>query len=299
MSRGEPLLADAYNHCLGMATTHYENFPVASRLLPRRLRRPVAAIYTFARTADDLADEGSDSAEQRLAGLAELDVKLRLTAAGQPPDEPMWVALADTMKGHDLQAEPFEELLAAFRQDCSKHRYADFGEVMSYCRLSANPVGHLMLSLLGVRGERARGYSDAVCSALQLINFLQDVRNDLLDRDRVYLPCDELQRFGVTEQHLAAGSDGPGVRRLMQFQAMRARRLLCAGSPLGTLLTGRAGLYMRTIVLGGERVLKAKLDPRARPLDRPVLKARDWGWMLGRAAWAGIAAGGSGAAARA
>ncbi len=182
-----------------------------------------------------------------------------------------------------LPVQLFRDLLSAFAQDVTKTRYEDFGEVMSYCRRSANPVGRLLLHLFRESDPRSLAYSDGICSALQLINFLQDIPIDY-GKGRIYLPADEMRRYGISEAQIAAGDTrGPWVP-FMRFQIERARRMLEAGAPLGRVLKGRIGLELRTIVLGGERILK-KLHRSDGDVfrHRPVLDKRDWFQMLARA----------------
>jgi squalene synthase HpnC len=275
----------AYAHCLRLARSHYENFPVASWLLPRRLRRPVAAIYAFARRADDWADEGDYSPEQRLAALDAMGAALRDIARGEPGEDPVFIALADSIRRHDLPLEPFHDLLDAFRQDVTQHRYADFGELMQYCRRSANPVGRLLLHLYRAAEPRNLAYSDAICSALQLTNFLQDLHQDYAENDRVYLPRDELRRFGVEESQLGRRENSPALQQLVRFQAQRAMQLLHSGAPLGRRLGGRAGFELRMIILGGNRILQY-VQRGQDPFSRPRLGRRDrlrmvWGALKG------------------
>jgi hydroxysqualene synthase len=272
-------LEQAYADCLSQARSHYENFPVASWLLPRALRRPIAVIYAFARTADDLADEGELTPEARLAGLRELETILNAIAAGDPQDTALGRALADTVTRHTLPLAPFHDLLSAFRQDVTTTRYADFGAVMDYCRRSANPVGRLLLHLLHVTDPRDLAYSDAICSALQLINFHQDLYPDYAERGRIYLPQDEMRRFGVTEEHLRDRRGDFALRRLMQLQYERAQRLLQSGAPLAKRLRGRFGYELRLTVLGAHRVLRQLLR-NDDLFARPRLGAADWAWML-------------------
>ncbi|WP_137718473.1 squalene synthase HpnC [Methylobacillus flagellatus] len=266
-----------------LARNHYENFPVASLLLPRRLREPIQLIYSFARQADDFADEGDLSNEERLQLLDGYRNELDRIKAGREPHTALFVALGETIEQHQLPLQPFYDLLSAFSQDVTKQRYADFGELMSYCRWSANPVGRLLLHLYGEATPRNIGMADAVCSSLQIINFLQDVNVDY-KKGRIYLPQDELKKYGIQEQQFADGTVTPQWRMLMEFQILRATRLLQSGAPLGVALPGRIGLEMRTIIAGGERILhklhKTRGDIFA---ERPVLQTRDWGYMLYRA----------------
>jgi len=263
-----------YRWCRQFSHNHYENFPVASLLLPGHLRDPIAAIYTFARTADDVADEGDAAESQRLEALDTMSAALQQTSAGQPPDEPMYYALADTLQRHQLPVELFENLLSAFRQDVTQRRYENFGQLMDYCRCSANPVGRLLLHLEKQASERNLALSDAICSALQLTNFLQDIAQDYAENGRIYLPQDEMQRFKVDENAIAECHNNPAVRSLIQFQIERASKLLRSGSLLGTALTGRFGLEVRAIILGGSRMLE-KLYHQDNPFGRPRLNRTD------------------------
>lgn len=265
-----------------MPVDHYENFPVASWLLPKRLREPVEAIYRFARTADDIADEGDAPAAARLQQLAGYRMALDRIERGETPDDPVFAPLAAAIRAHAIPLAPFRDLLSAFAQDVEKTRYANFGEVMDYCRRSANPVGRLMLHLYGDRDARHLAYSDAICSSLQLINFLQDIAVDYR-KGRVYLPQDELAAHRVSETQLAEG-DARGLWQMMMHkQIERARKLLQAGAPLGRAFKGRIGLELRVTILGGEAILrKLHADPGCVFHKRPVLSAKDWVIMLGR-----------------
>ncbi|WJW76657.1 squalene synthase HpnC [Thiohalobacter sp. IOR34] len=266
----------AYRHCQQLARRHYENFPVASLLLPPGLRRPLAAIYAFARRADDLADEGDAPVAERLAALDALQAALEACSRGQTLDDPLFVALGDCIRSHQLPLDPFTDLLDAFRQDLRQSRYTDFAELLDYCRRSANPVGRLVLLLSDNFLPQQVGYSDAICSALQLTNMLQDLGQDLDENDRLYLPQDELAEFGVTEAQLRERRDSPALRRLLQFQAERTRRLLHSGAPLGNQLGGRLGIQIRLTVLAADRILQRLLDPATPPFARPRLSRRDW-----------------------
>ena len=240
-----------YRWCREFSRSHYENFPVASLLLPGQLRDPIAAIYAFARTADDVADEGNATTSKRLESLDTMSAALQQIVAGQPPDEPMYHALADTVHRYQLPIDLFEHLLSAFRQDVTQKHYANFGQLIDYCRRSANPVGRLLLHLEKQASERNLALSDAICSALQLINFLQDIAQDYVENGRIYLPQDEMQRFGVDENAIARQHNDPAIRSLVQFQIERANKLLGSGSLLGKTLPGRFGLEVRAIILGG------------------------------------------------
>ncbi|GAB6041806.1 squalene synthase HpnC [Endothiovibrio diazotrophicus] len=276
-----PLFRDAYAACLRIARGHYENFPVASILLPRRLRGPVAAIYAFARAADDFADEGDAPAEARLRQLARWGEWLDGAVAGAPPDHPVFIALSEAIPRFDLPPRPFHDLLDAFRQDVTTRRYPTFEALLDYCRRSADPVGRLLLHLNGEASEENLAHSDAVCSALQLINFHQDVQQDYHEQGRIYLPQEEMARYGVSEADIAAERVTPEMGELMAFQIRRARELMLRGAPLGRALRGRFGVEIRLIVEGGLRVCR-RLE-EAPPFARPRLRRGDYLGMLGRA----------------
>ena len=263
-----------YQWCRQLAQSHYENFPVASRLLPGHLRDPVAAIYAFARTADDIADEGDVPRELRLHRLNEMETALDAVETGIINDSLLFQALADTINRYRLPVGLFRDLLSAFRQDVSKMRYTDFTEIMDYCRRSANPVGRLMLYLTGQLSENRLVMSDAVCSALQLINFLQDIDRDYREKHRIYIPQDELQHYAVSEQDIGQRRNSPGFKRLIHFQIQRAAELLRSGSPLGRQTGGRFGLELRAIILGGSRILE-KLRKQDDLFNRPRLNSAD------------------------
>lgn len=278
----------AYRHCLALARNHYENFPVASWALPRRLRGPVAAIYAFARTADDYADEpelpgeGPLDTATRHARLDAMAERLNAIGRGEAPDGPIFIALADTIRRFGLPLGLFHDLLSAFHQDVEKKRYADFGEVMDYCRRSANPVGRLLLYLFGAASTRNLALADGICSALQLINFMQDIGQDATENDRIYLPQDEMQRFGVSEEQIRRQRHSLQLGFLVDQQLDRAEKLLRAGCPLGIALRGRIGLELRLICEGGITVLH-RLRQRQDVFERPRLKWRDGLGILRRA----------------
>lgn len=268
---------------LALAQSHYENFPVASLLLPMRLRRPIGLIYAFARQADDFADEGELAPEQRLALLDGFRHELDRIAAHATPQTAFFQTLRRMIETHGLPLTPFYDLLDAFSQDVVKTRYANFGEVMDYCRRSANPIGRLLLHLYGQATPRNIGYADAICSALQIINFLQDVAIDYR-KDRIYFPQDEMQKYRIAEAQIARGDAGGMWWAFMQFEIERARKLLQSGAPLGKALKGRVGLEMRMIIAGGEIILRKLHQAHGDMFTRrPVLQARDWPYMFYKA----------------
>lgn len=268
---------------ISMTARHYENFPVASLLLPPQFRHPVALIYRFAREADDFADEGDFPDAHRLAQLGAFRQELLKLEAGLPPAIPWFEALGEIIRKHQLPIGAFRDLLSAFSQDVTQKRYTDYGELLDYCRRSANPVGRLLLALYGAATPQNLAYSDAICSSLQLINFLQDVAIDY-QKERIYLPQDEMARFGISERQIAAGDTGGNWSPFMAFQVERTRTLLQSGAPLGRILKGRLGLEMRMIIEGGARIL-AKIAAVNGDVyrQRPVLRWFDWPLMLSRA----------------
>jgi squalene synthase HpnC len=262
---------------------HYENFPVASLLVPASQREAVGVLYRFARTADDLADEGDAAPGERIAALQAYRSELDRIAQGLAPATALFEDVARIVHVNELPLAPFYDLLSAFSQDVVKTRYGDYEELLDYCARSANPVGRLMLHLFGHADPRSLAQSDAICSALQLINFWQDVRIDW-QKDRVYLPLDEMAHFGVTEAQIAAGLCDGAWRDLMGFQIDRSRSLMESGAPLGRRLPGRFGLEIRLTIRGGLAILD-KLEAANCDMfrHRPVLEWHDWPFLLLRA----------------
>lgn len=271
-----------------MSVDHYENFPVASLLLPARLRPAVEEIYAFARSADDFADEGRWSAAERLRLIDGYRDELDRIGRGLPATQPVMQRLAAQISAHRLPLSPFYDLLDAFAQDVVKDRYANFAELLDYCRRSANPIGRLLLHLFEAATPDNVARSDALCTALQLINHWQDVGIDLDKgaRGRIYLPQDELARFGVSESALRCRVASAEFRALMRFQVERARGLLEKGATLGRSLSGRIGLEIRAIVAGGQAILD-KIEAAGFDVfgHRPVLGAADWPRLFLRAAF--------------
>ncbi|MFC3110655.1 squalene synthase HpnC [Undibacterium arcticum] len=266
-----------------MAVDHYENFPVASILLPARLRPAVEAIYAFARSADDLADEGDATPAGRLAALDDYRLALDRIEHGRPADSPLFTALTQVIAQYRLPLQPFRDLLSAFSQDVVTTRYADFTSLLDYCRRSANPVGTLMLHLYDAASPQNLRDSDAICSALQLINFWQDVAIDW-QKQRIYVPQQDMRRYGVSETDIAAATSDHSWQALMRFEVERARILIESGAPLARRLPGRIGWELRLVIQGGLRILE-----RIEMVDydvfrrRPQLHANDWLRMAWRA----------------
>lgn len=267
-----------------MSVNHYENFPVASWLCPPRIRPAVQAIYWFARTADDLVDEGHAAVAERLAALNDYHADLQAVAHGREPSSRwpgVFEPLAVAMRRHALPLPLFEALLSAFEQDLTKNRYADREELLSYCRRSANPIGRLMLHLFGVRDDLSLAQSDSICTALQLINFWQDLSVDI-ERNRLYIPLADCQREAVAPGHLLEREHSRAVRRLIARMVQWSRQIMLEGAPLASRLPGRVGWELRLVVQGGLLVLDKIEAIEHRTVEhRPVVARRD----LPRLAW--------------
>ena len=250
-------LAAAYAHCGRLARSHYENFTIGSWLLPRRLRHDLAAVYAFARGADDLADEGPRSSRERLARLQEWEERL-LACARDPAeaDDPVFLALGHTIAHHDLPLAPLRDLLRAFRRDAAGETrvFATYADLLDYCRCSANPVGRLVLALFGERGATLADRADDICTALQLTNFWQDIAGDLA-RGRVYLPQEDLDRFAGSRAALAACEANAPFRRLLAFEVERTRALFRRGLVLAAMVNGRLRREVRIFAGGGLALL--------------------------------------------
>ena len=279
---------------------HYENFPVGSLLLPRRMRRHVAALYAFARTADDFADEGVAPADQRLRLLDGWQNRLRQAAGSAHPGDPpaagepadtveIFVALGASIRECGLPVSLFEDLLSAFRQDVTVTRYAAWSDALDYCRRSANPVGRLVLRIAGHDDGRMDEWSDCICTALQLANFWQDLKVDF-DRGRIYLPAEEQRAHGAREQDLRSGDVPLAWQQALASAAARTRTLFEAGRPLCDAVRGRLRYELRATWLGGMRILdhleRERFDvvhsrPTIGPLDAPWFAWRMLTWTTG------------------
>ena len=279
-------LAGAYAHCARIARGHYENFTIGSWLLPRRLRRDLAAVYAFARGADDLADEGADAGRlERLAVWEE-----RLLACARDParaDEPVFLALGHTIAARALPLEPFRDLLEAFRRDAAgeTRRFATFADLLGYCRCSANPVGRLVLALFGHRDAARQSRADDICTALQLTNFWQDVAGDL-DRGRVYLPEEDLARCPGSHEALATRRVNAGFRDLLAFEVPRTRALFERGLPLADMVGRRLRHEVRIFARGGLAIL-ARIEAAGYDafMRRPTLGRAELVRLVVRGLW--------------
>ena len=249
-----PTLAEAREYCAHLARSHYENFSVASWFLPRRLRQHFFNVYAYCRISDDLGDEVGDKA----ASLELLDQWQReLDACYEgSPKHPVFVALAETVRQFDIPKHEFSDLLTAFRQDQSITRFETFQDVLNYCHYSANPVGHLVLYLCGYRDAERQQFSDFTCTALQLANFWQDVSVDY-EKDRIYLPLEDLRRFEVSEDDIAQKRNTPAFRDLMKFEVERARDWFRQGLPLISMVDRELAIDLDLFSRGGLEILNA------------------------------------------
>lgn len=273
-----------------MSVDHYENFPVASVLLPKRLRQPIKHIYWFSRSADDLADEGNHSATWRLEQLQSYRDALKQIQSGHlhieapDPRHAIFTPLAPVIQEHKLPISLFSDLLTAFEQDVTVKRHLNYEELYYYCTHSANPVGRILLHLYNEQRPDSLSMSDAICTGLQLTNFWQDIAIDW-KKDRVYIPLDILSQFNLSEDYIAARSaqqptsatDNKHWLRMMQQQVEQTRQLLRSGMPLAARLPGRISLELRLIILGGLRILE-RLDEVDYDVftRRPTLTKADW-----------------------
>lgn len=291
-------LAVAYRQCTVLARKHYENFPVG-RFVRKEFAPHIHAIYAFARLADDLADEGYDlpydfgdgqprqlTSNERLRRLDQWEEALFYPEAF--PDHPVVVALTHTIAQCKLPLGLFLDLLSAFRQDVQKRRYENFAEVLDYCRRSANPIGRLVLLVHGIRDVPLLEESDAICTALQLTNFWQDLAIDIR-KDRIYLPRQEMEEFDVAESELRAGVATPGLRKLLALQVERTILLFARGEPLPQALPWPLSLEIRLTCLGGRKILEKIVDQQFDTLSRrPRLSSRDLAGLLTHALFDGM-----------
>lgn len=298
MSRWPEPLARAYEACEHLAQSHYENFPVASRLLPAPMRPHVAAVYAFARVADDVADEGTAPAAARQAQLAAWQRRLHdaVRADNRSPssasrDDLIVAALAHSIRSLDLPLSLFDDLLSAFGQDTTTTRYATWRDVFDYCRRSANPIGRLVLRIAGIRDERLDRSSDALCTALQLTNFWQDFGRDWR-AGRLYVPREVQEECGARESELASAIMPAAWSRAIEVCAETTTALFADGRAVCDGVGGRLKFELRVTWLGGRRVLERVRERRAGLLrDRPTLGAADVPMLLWQAArWRRVAA---------
>ncbi|HEY2170238.1 MAG TPA: squalene synthase HpnC [Candidatus Angelobacter sp.] len=249
-----PSLEEARTYCERLAKSHYENFSVATWFLPRRLRQHFYNVYAYCRISDDLGDEVGDP-QQSLELLDQWEAELNACYAGSPK-HPVFVALAETVKQFRIPQHEFSDLLIAFRQDQTVTRFETFDDVLAYCRYSANPVGHLVLYLCGYSDGERQQLSDYTCTALQLANFWQDVFVDY-GKGRIYLPLEDLRRFGVTGENIAERRATPQFVAMMKFEVERARDWFARGLPLVKMVNRELAIDLELFSRGGQEILNA------------------------------------------
>lgn len=258
-----------------LSKTHYENFPVASFLIPSGKRQDIAIVYWFARTADDIADEGQISSNERISTLNEFEKNFFDALKGvYASDE--YEILSDVVIRNNLNPKYFTDLISAFRQDVTKKRYNKFDEILDYCNRSANPIGRIVLDIFNIRNEEAYKYSDKICTALQLTNFYQDVEIDY-DKGRIYFPLDEMARFNVDENMFEMKENNPNFSALLKYSIDRTRAFFSEGKYLFPFLKGRLKIEIKWTVAGGEKIL-SKIEKNNYQIfgKRPKLNKTDF-----------------------
>jgi squalene synthase HpnC len=277
-----PSLVEAQQYCARLAHSHYENFSVVTWFLPKRLHQHFYNVYAYCRISDDLGDEVGDK-QQSLALLDQWEAELGQCYSGEPR-HPVFVALRETVRELDIPQHEFADLLTAFRQDQIVTRYPHFDDLLGYCQYSANPVGHLVLYLCGYRDAERQKLSDCTCTALQLVNFWQDVAVDY-GKGRIYLPLEDFSRFGVTETNIAQRRATPQFLAMMKFEVERAREWFQRGLPLPKTVDRKLALDIELFSRGGLAILDAIERQRYDVLSsRPVISRRRKLWLVVRTA---------------
>lgn len=268
-------LQRAYKNAMNFAHSHYENFPVISYFLPFKMRKHIAVVYQFARQADDIADEGEFTESNRIELLEQFKDSLEKSLAGIYNNE-FWFALSATIQSLKLTPENFLNLLSAFRQDVTKRRYKNYYELNDYCRRSANPVGRIILEMYNIRDNDSLYYSDQICTALQLTNFLQDVSVDI-GKGRIYLPLDELHKFEISKKMILESKQTDNFKDLMKFQIIRVKEMFKEGRNLLNRVPFRLRMQLKLTILGGEKILeKIEMNDYNVLAIRPFLKKTDY-----------------------
>ena len=274
-------LEQAYNSAIEFAQSHYENFPVISRFLPQEIRKHIAVVYQFARQADDLADEGEASDELRTENLELYKNRLEL-CLNEKPESEFWFALSTTIKAKKLTSKYFFDLIDAFKQDVVKKRYADFNELLDYCRRSANPVGRIILELYNIRTDETLFYSDQICTALQLTNFYQDVSVDIL-KERIYIPASEMKKFGLTDSWIILKKHDDSAKKLLADLIEKTEFMFDEGKKLLPAVPFLLRIQLKLTIIGGKKILeKIKMNDYNVVENRPVLSRRDILESLGK-----------------
>jgi squalene synthase HpnC len=278
-----PTLTEAQEYCRRLARTHYENFSVATWFLPQHLRQHFYNVYAYCRISDDLGDEvGDPSAALQL--IEQWEGELNACYSGDPR-HPVFVALAETVRKFEIPRQTFADLLTAFRQDQTVTRYLTFDDLLGYCRYSANPVGHLVLYVCGYRNTERQALSDFTCTALQLANFWQDVSVDYA-KGRIYLPLEDLKKFGVSEVEIASQRNTPAFCEMMRFEVERARDWFRRGVPLAEKVDRALAIDIELFTRGGQEILNAIERQGYKVLGRrPVISKSRKLALVARAAW--------------
>ncbi|MBX3008546.1 MAG: squalene synthase HpnC [Melioribacteraceae bacterium] len=264
----------AYNSAIDFAQSHYENFPVISKFLPKEIRKHIAVVYQFARQADDLADEGEVSDELRTKNLELYEKKLELSLNEKPESE-FWFALSSTIKTKNLTPKYFYDLIDAFKQDIVKKRYTDSEELLNYCSRSANPVGRIILELYEIRNEKELFYSDQICTALQLTNFYQDVSVDIL-KGRIYIPITEMKKFGLDDFWIISKKHDENSKKLVTELVQQTDSMFDEGKKLLPSVPFLLRMQLKLTIIGGKKILeKIKMNDYNVVEKRPVLSRRD------------------------
>jgi squalene synthase HpnC len=264
-----------YVEALHLAKKHYENFPVVSWLIPSELKNDVAIIYWFARTADDLSDEGNFSSSERLEKLEEFGKRLEKLLTNEPANN-LEAALKNTISTKNLNPEHFHNLINAFKQDVIKNRYRNFDEVLNYCSNSANPVGRILLELFRIRDDKANFYSDKICTALQITNFIQDTKVDF-EKGRIYYPLEDMEHFSVDEKVFEMRRNNLNFKKLIEFSVNRVQQYFDEGKPILKFLSGRFKYEIAWTIKSGEEILNKIRGANFEVLsERPALTKVDF-----------------------
>lgn len=272
------MMEKAYQFCQQLTKKHTENFPVASLAIPKNIRPHIAAVYAFARTADDFADETAFEGE-RMAKLKAWEDELKNSII-KKTTHPVFLALSDTIKKFNLPITLFLDLLTAFKMDVVVTRFQTYEQLLGYCRYSANPVGRIILHLMGYPAPKFLEYSDAICTALQLANFWQDIEIDLA-KGRIYIPLEDMHRFGCPETNLLQKTYDQNFERLLYFEVDRTFELFNKGKPLLNSIHGRFGFELKLTWMGGVSILKKIQQVKGNIFaKRPVLRKKDWAGLI-------------------
>ena len=248
-------IQSSYSFCLNIVNNHFKYFPNTLWLLPTKIRNPICAIYAFARTANDLADKGTATENERLKQIDKMAQNLDTIRYGKTIEDPIFIALSDTIEKFDLPISLLHDLLIAPRMDVTVHRYENFDDLLNYCKYSANPIGQLLLYLFNSVSVQNISYSNAICSALQLINILLHVEQDYIEQGIIYLPLNDMQKYNINESALSDKTFSPEFRQLIESLLVRVQEMLNSGKPLAKELSGRVGFELKLTVTSANRII--------------------------------------------